>query len=111
MKLAVPMIEEKTLDIPSLTKKCMADPELRKNGKTVPDFAKKVATDYLRSSPEMVRSIAELNETALLRSCEKFLSEEMGTEVKVYSANEENLYDPQGKSRVAIPGRPAILLE
>lgn len=111
VKMAVPMLEEGTLDIPSLTKKCMADPELRKQGKTVPDFAKKVATDYLRSSPETVRSVAELNETALLQSCEKFLSEEMGTEVKVYSADETGLYDPQGKSKVAIPGRPAILLE
>lgn len=111
MKMALPMIEEGKLDIPSLTKKCMADAELRKSGKVVPDFAKKVATDFMRASPETVRSMIETDETALLRSCEAFLSEEMGTEVKVFSSDDSDLYDPQNKSKVAVPGRPAILLE
>ncbi len=111
MGLALPMIEAGNMDISSLTKKCMADPELRKNGKTVSDFAKKVAIDFLRASPEMVKSMTETDETSLLRSCEAFLSEEMGAEVKVYSADDVDIYDPQNKSKVAIPGRPAILLE
>ena len=50
-------------------------------------------------------------ETALLTSAIGFLSDETGLKVDVYSADAEDLYDPQKKSRAASPGRPAILLE
>lgn len=111
MKLALSMMEEGKLDIPSLTKKCMADENMRKNGKAVSEFAKKTATEFMRSTADAKRPIVELDETALLRSCEEFLSDELGTKVRVYSADEPDLYDPQKKAKVAVPGRPAIFIE
>ncbi len=111
MKFALEMKEENKLDIPSLTKRCMSDENMRKNGKAVSEFAKKIATEFSRSSIEEKRPIVDLDETALLRSAEEFLSSELGTPVKVYSADESDLYDPQNKAKIAIPGRPAILLE
>ncbi len=111
MKLALSMMEEGKLDIPSLTKKCMADENMRKNGKAVSEFAKKTATEFMRSTADAKRPIVELDETALLRSCEEFLSDELGTKVRVCSADEPDLYDPQKKAKVAVPGRPAIFIE
>lgn len=111
MSFAADMLDNGKLDIPSLTKKCMSDENLRKHGKTVPDFVKKVVSDHTRSSPELVRAIINTDEKSLLESVSGFLSEELGAKVDVLSADEENLYDPQNKSKAAIPGRPAILLE
>jgi leucyl-tRNA synthetase len=84
---------------------------LRKNGKAVSEFAKKTAVDFQRTAVDNIIPMVELDETKLLKSCEKFLEEEIGTPVKVYNADEEGIYDPKGKSKVAIPGRPALYLE
>lgn len=111
MENAVELLKEGKLDIPGLTKKCMADEELRKNGKAVSDLAKKIAGDYMRSSYEKVQPVAEMDETELLNSAIAFISEEIGFNVKVMNADEADLYDPKGKAKAAIPGRPAIFIE
>ncbi|AIZ56417.1 leucine--tRNA ligase [Candidatus Methanoplasma termitum] len=111
MKMGLEMTEEGKLDIPTLTKKCMADEELRKNGKAVTEFVKKVVTDLSRSSSSSKRDMIEMDEYSLLTSAKDFLKEELGAEVDVFSADDEKAYDPQNKSRAAVPGRPAIYLE
>ncbi|MDR0524207.1 MAG: leucine--tRNA ligase [Candidatus Methanoplasma sp.] len=99
-----------SVDIPSLTKACMADEGLRRNGKAVSEFVKKVAPEISRSVID-AGAASSLDEAALLRSAAGFLSAELGAEVTVLSADGPDLYDPAGKSRAASPGRPAILLE
>jgi len=89
----------------------MANEDLRKNGKAVTEFVKKVVTDLSRSDPDSKQIIVETNETSLLRSAAGFLSAELNAEVYVFSADDDGLYDPQNKSKAATPGRPAILLE
>jgi len=111
MRDALDMLRSGNLDIPSLTKKCMANEDLRKNGKAVTEFVKKVVTDLSRSDPDSKQIIVETNETSLLRSAAGFLSAELNAEVDVFSADDDGLYDPQNKSKAATPGRPAILLE
>ncbi len=111
MRSGIEMMGSGTLDIPSLTKKCMADENLRKNGKAVSEFVKKVVTDLTRSSMDQKKMIVETDELALLKVAEGFLSEELEGKVKAYSADDMDIYDPQNKSRAAVPGRPAIYLE
>ena len=89
----------------------MAEEDLRKNGKAVSDLAKKTAADYMRSTSEKLRPIIELDETAHLSSAAEFISQEIGSPVEILNADIEGIYDPQNKSRVAIPGRPAIFIE
>ncbi len=105
------MLEGEGLSIPALTKKCMADEEMRKNGKSVSDFVKKVVTDHMRSDSAKVFAIANLDEKELLTKSGEFLESEFGVSVKIQSAEDEDLYDPQNKIKVAVPGRPAIYLE
>lgn len=109
--IAREMAEGGVPDIPSLTKRCMADETLRKHGKAVPEFVKKTVADLQRTASDRRWSADDLDETTFLRSCAGFLSAETGAEVVVHSADEDGLYDPQGKSRAAVPGRPALLLE
>ena len=108
---AVELHREGKLDIPTLTKACMADENLRKMGKAVSDLARKTAQDYMRLPLEKIEAVSGLDETAHLSAAAGFMSEELGYEVKVISADAEDIYDPQKKSKVATPGKPGIYLE
>ena len=57
------------------------------------------------------RALLQLNEFRHLSSAAEFISSELGVKVEVISADGNDIYDPQGKSKAAIPGRPAIYLE
>jgi len=111
MSLAIDMMKEGKLTIPDLTKACMAREDLRKNGKAVSSLAQKVAVEFQRSTVEQKLPLVETDETKLFSDAAAFLSEENGVPVEVYCADAEGIYDPQGKAKVAIPGRPAIYLE
>ena len=111
MRKGAAMMTEGTLTVPALTKACMSDDAIKRNGKVAQELAKKVAIEFPRSSVEAKRPVYETDETALLSGAAGFLSEETGLKVEVFSADAEDLYDPQNKARAAAPGRPAILLE
>jgi len=89
----------------------MADEALRKNGKAVSEFVKKVVTDLTRSSAGAKKSMIEADEYSLLVSAKDFLKDELGAQVEIFSSDDADAYDPQNKSKVAVPGRPAIYLE
>lgn len=110
MRDAISMAEAGNLTIPDLTKRCMADEELRKRGKETSDFVKKVAIDIMRSNLKDKKALAELDEEALLKSARGFIAAETGMEAEIYGADEEDKFDPSNKARVAVPGRPAIYL-
>jgi len=110
MRIALDLADGNRLDIPTLTRTCMNDESLRKNGKAVSELAKKFATDMTRTSNDGRRALLKLNEFLHLSSAADFISSEIGVKVEVMSADDA-AYDPQGKSKAAIPGRPAIYLE
>lgn len=109
--IALELADDGKLDIPTLTKRCMADETLRAHGKAVPDLAKKFATDMVRTSNEGRRALMHLNEAEHLASAAEFISSEINVRTEVISADAPDIYDPQGKSKAALPGRPAIYLE
>jgi len=111
MKTALELASENKLDIPGLTKACMSDPEIREHGKAASELAKKLAVDMSRTSNDGRRALLDLNEAKHLSSAAEFMSLELGVKVEVMSADEKDLYDPLGRSKAAVPGRPAIFLE
>ncbi len=111
MGYALEMMEDGTLSVPSLTKRCMSDDGIKTKGKAASEFAKKVAIDFGRASIEDKKAIVNTDEFALLSNAAAFFSDELKTEVSVFDSDADGLYDPQGKSKAAAPGRPAILLE
>lgn len=108
---ALELQEKGELSIPSLTKACMSDPEIRGQGKAASDMARKLAEDMMRLPAGSMRPAFESDERAHLRSAADFLAKEMGVEAEVYSADDEGRPDPSGKAKMAVPGRPAIYLE
>ena len=111
MARATEMMDAGELTVPALTKACMSDEGIKRNGKAASELAKKVAVEFSRSSAESKRPLFETDEFALLSGAKGFLSDETGLPVEVLSADAEGIYDPQGKARSAAPGRPAIYLE
>ncbi|MDO5853346.1 MAG: hypothetical protein Q4Q62_04700 [Thermoplasmata archaeon] len=112
MRRAASIMESgEQLTIPGLTKVCMSDDAIKRNGKSASELAKKVALDFSRAPAGTYAPLYETDELSLLESARGFLAEEIGLEVDVYSADAEGVYDPQNKARQAAPGRPAILLE
>jgi len=79
-------------------KAVMADPELRKHGKEVSRYVQKVVSERLVPSG--------VDEAAVLNEAKDFIASEIGMNVHVNSE-----FDPQGKRKHAIPGRPAIFIQ
>ena len=111
MRIALNLESENRLDIPTLTKMCMSDDSVKKHGKAASEFAKKLAVDMSRTSNEGRRALMQLDEIQHLSAAASFISSETGVRTEVMSADDPDIYDPQGKSKAAIPGRPAIYLE
>ncbi len=112
LKRAIMMKKENTLDMKSLMNALMSDPAMRAHAKEIPKYAQKVITDIQGIDNELMNSLVEveLDETSALKEALGFLSHEVECNIEIYSADAPG-YDPQGKSRNALPMRPAIYIE
>lgn len=112
LDLALDMSGEDSLTVPSLTKAVMSREDLRRMGKEAASFARKQAEEMMkRSAGEKRRLAAPLDEYQYLSDAADFLSEALGAEVVIYSADDTSAPDPQRKARAAQPRRPAIYVE
>jgi len=50
-------------------------------------------------------------ELDIYKEAEDFLSKELNLQLKVFSVNDKDKYDPEGKSKKAKPNKPAVYLE
>lgn len=73
------------------------------NKKEIAEFAKKIAREVTK-----IKYVGKIDEYSIIRESLDFISREVGAEVIVY---EEPTYDPQNKSRNAMPYKPAIYME
>ncbi|MCJ7516346.1 MAG: leucine--tRNA ligase [Methanomassiliicoccales archaeon] len=106
------MARENCLSIPGITKMTMSDPALKKHGKDAADFARKVAEGLMkRSRSDIDRLARSFDEFQYLAESSAFIAKEMDCEVKVYSADDLDAYDPQNKAKTSVPRRPAIFVE
>ncbi|MGD0056491.1 MAG: leucine--tRNA ligase [Methanomassiliicoccales archaeon] len=109
---AIQMAKENGLSVPAITKATMSDPDMKKHGKEAADFARKTAEDLMKRSASDVSRIARsINEFRYLTEASSFISEEIGCDVAVHSADDPDAYDPQKKAKASIPRRPAIFIE
>ncbi|MDD3420725.1 MAG: leucine--tRNA ligase [Methanocellales archaeon] len=78
-------------------KEVMQEENLRKRGKEVSEFVKRIFSDRI--------SVQRMNEGVILRDAKDFIEGEVGLTVKIDAD-----YDPQNKRRLSIPGRPSIYI-
>ncbi len=73
------------------------------NKKEIAEFAKKIAREVTK-----VKYVGRIDEYSIIEESLDYLSRETGAEIVVYK---EPTYDPQNKSRNAMPYKPAIYME
>ncbi len=112
LKKAILMKRDSTLDMKNLMGALMGDPAMRSHVKELPKFAQKVLTDIQGMDAELMDSLIEVDfdETSALKEARQFLSEAVECDIEIYSEDAAE-YDPQKKSRLAVPMRPAIYIE
>ncbi|MDW7725668.1 MAG: leucine--tRNA ligase [Candidatus Methanoperedens sp.] len=112
LKKAISLKKDGVLDMSSLVKPLMADPDLRKHAKELPKFAQKAITDIQGMDAGLMDSLLEVefDEVAALNEAREFLSREVNCNIQVFSADAPG-YDPGNKSGMAVPMRPAIYIE
>lgn len=102
-----------TLTISDLMKELMADPELKQVAGKVAKFAREIAQEINRmpeDMKEMQLQIGTLDETGLLGEAAGFFEREFNVKLHVYSEDDQNIHDPQNKTKFAKPYRPAIYI-
>jgi len=83
-------------------KDVMADPNLRKHGKAIPNLMKKRAEEI----PKVIFTLDE--EYEAYSDAKEFLGKEFSAEVVI---EKEPEHDPEGKAKHALPGKPGIYLK
>jgi leucyl-tRNA synthetase len=82
--------------------------------KDLPKFASKVIKQ-VRTMPPELRSrrtkTGEIDERTAFAEALEFFASEMKTVVEVHGEEDQDLYDPKGRAKVAEPYRPAIFIE
>jgi leucyl-tRNA synthetase len=95
-------------------KELIADPNTA-GAKKMPDFVQKTIKDLHSESEDIKKMKLEaenFDEKEFLKSeLSSMGQKEFGVEIKVYSENDVDIYDPKGKARHARPFKPAILIE
>ncbi len=111
-KKAAGMAGKGELTVSAYMKNAKDEPVLAKNMKELSKFAPKMIETLNRmSASDLVKYTADIDEKRALDEARPFYSTEFNCEVNVYSADDENKYDPQGKAKAAMPMRPAIFVE
>ncbi|MGZ7095019.1 MAG: leucine--tRNA ligase [Methanobacterium sp.] len=73
------------------------------NKKEIAEFAKKIVREVTK-----IKYVGKIDEYSIIKDSLDFISKEVGAEVIVY---EDPTYDPQNKSKNAMPYKPAIYME
>ncbi|MFP4655031.1 MAG: leucine--tRNA ligase [Methanohalobium sp.] len=109
---ALSMHNEGNLNIGNLMKNLMQDPEIKSYGKEVQKFVQKIAPNITSMDREKFDKIynANLDEESALKENLKFFEKETGCTVEIENADNPQ-YDPDNKSKYAIPLKPAIYIE
>ncbi|MDH7564076.1 MAG: leucine--tRNA ligase [Candidatus Bathyarchaeota archaeon] len=97
-----------------LMKEYAVKAEFRKHLKELAKFAPAIVKEISRMQEERKRSLLEaasLDEKETLESAKDFLTERFAAEIRVYSEEDVERYDPKMRASLSAPCRPAIYIE
>lgn len=105
-------IKRKKLQMGSFMKEVMRMEGMRSRAQRVSRFAKDIVEIIEKMRPEDIQRFGKtIDEQAYLSASKDFLRREFGCPVEVFRAEDQGVYDPQGRGERAIPWRPAIYVE
>ncbi|MDY6865727.1 MAG: leucine--tRNA ligase, partial [Halobacteriota archaeon] len=100
------------LDFGKIMSRVTEDEGMKKRGKDLSKFVKKILADVKAMDAEKRELLLKerLSEHEIFNDARSFLEREFGCKVEIFDADDAE-YDPQNKSGQAIPLRPAIYVE
>ena len=109
---AIDFSSENKLEMSIFMKEIMSNLSMKSNAKQVSQFAGKIFGEVKKLSEyDKNKYLAEINEKDYLKSAEEYLRKLFSCEIKIFNVDDKDIYDPEGKTRFAIPLRPAIFIE
>lgn len=109
---ALQLDSQQQLNIGSLMKEIMMDPQMKSKAKQVSKFVSKLPGEIKKfNERDRQRYSIALDEEAYLKKAVHYLSSVFNCAVEIYSAEDEGIYDPAKKADFAVPLRPAIYIE
>ena len=97
-----------------LMRELMKDDTLKKKAKEVAGFVSQISEEINRigrSRREAMLAVGAIDEVEVLADAKDFIKRELNSEVQVFEEEDGGRYDPQRRSRLAKPNRPAIFIE
>jgi leucyl-tRNA synthetase len=97
-----------------LMRELMGDPELKAKAETIAKFLNQILDDINRMPEERKQrliQIKEIDEHQTLKDAERFFKKELRAEIRVYSEEDPERYDPKKRAQLTKPFRPAIYVE
>jgi leucyl-tRNA synthetase len=101
-------------DVGSVMKGIMSKPFAKGKEKTIAKFIQSAYNSTIKIMPRHLvqrRIKAEFDEKSILEDALTFLKNQFSAELKVFDAEDRDIYDPAKKSSVAQPYRPSIYIE
>jgi leucyl-tRNA synthetase len=109
---ALRLYEEGRLEVGPIMKKIMSDPSKKAMGKQISQFVGKLPREIKKlSDVDRKRYLVKIQEKEYLQNAKRYLEEVFSCEVEIHSVDDKDYYDPENKSRYAVPLRPAIYIE
>jgi len=95
-----------------IMKEVMADPEMKSIAKEVSQYVGKLSGEVMRlNENDKKRYLVEINEHEYLTKSKEYLKNLFSSDIRIFIADDDKLYDPSNKKRFAVPLRPAIFIE
>ena len=109
---ALKLATENRLNIGFIMKDVMSDPNKKAIAKEVSQFVGKLPGEIKKLSDiDRNRYLVTIKEANCLENARDYLKKIFSCDIKIYSADDKDIYDPANKARFAIPLRPAIYIE
>ncbi len=109
---AIDQAEGKTLNVGSLMKSLMANPENKKRAKELSQYVGKLPGEIQRlNDTDRRRYKIDIDEKTYLNQAIDYLNSLYNCEISIGDADDDTLYDPVNKKKFAVPLRPAIYIE
>lgn len=102
------------LEVGSLIRECFRDEELRVRAREVPEFARGIVEDVVKTPEERLKTRLQMgvvNELRILQDAVEFLKAEFGCDVSICGESDPWIIDPEDRAKRAKPYRSAIYIE
>ncbi len=95
-----------------IMKEIMSDSKMKSIAKEVSQYVGKLSGEVMRlNENDKKRYLVEIDEYLYLNKSKDYLKNLFSSDIKIFRADDEELYDPSNKKRFAVPLRPAIFIE